>query len=523
MQKIVPQWSDLFCVLSVVRKNDKFPQVSMTFKTRKIRKRPPLKPFKTAKHFSVGFIGFLKNLPPKTKSHLAAGILVIFGAFVVIRVTGAAYSFVVGLDPKEMIFAVGSDLQKDEYGFTNILILGDGGHERDGADLMDTIIVASIDYKKNAVSLFSVPRDFYLNASKESGVVYRGKINELYRNHKNVMDSEEDRFQLFKRAVGEIVNLDLQYYIRVDFNAFVEIVDSIGGITVDVEADIYDPYYPNETDDGYRVFSIKKGIQEMDGETALKFVRSRKTTSDFDRAGRQQLVIEAVQQKALSKDILTSPGKLKDLYYAVEKNVNTDMALREMISLASVGKNIDRSHLVRKVIHDDPGQEGGFLYTPERELYNGQFVLIPFGEGYELIHKYANLIFHHREIFYDPAVIEVLNATRKSGIARNTAYQLTRFGFNVKEIDNYYDENNEKAYLENSIIEYYDYTEDKDGMVKPRYEATLVALEGFMKADKKASLKAHLVSEERGGKVYEGGHANISVILGNLYDVFLVN
>ena len=495
----------------------------MTFKTRKIRKRPPLKPFKTAKHYSVGVFGFLKNLPPRTKNYMAAGILVVFGVFVVIKVTGAAYSFVSNLNPKDLIFAVGADLERDENGYTNVLLLGDGGHVRDGADLIDTIMVASFDYEDNSVALLSIPRDLYIEADETLGVTYGGKINELYRNHKNLIENENDRFELFKRVAGEVVGLDIQYYVRVDFNAFVEVVDSLGGITVDVQEDIYDPFYPNETDDGYTLFTISKGLQEMDGETALKFVRSRKTTSDFDRAGRQQLVIEAIQQEALGKNILTSPGKLKDIYYAIQNNVNTDMTLREMISMAGVGKNMDRSKVVRKVIHDDPGQEGGFLYTPERELYNGQFVLIPFGNNLDLIHKYADLVFHHRDMFYDPARIEILNATKIPGIARNSAYQLIRFGFDVEDIDNYYDANDEKAYLDKSLIEYYDYTEETGGLVEPKYEATLVALDGFVKADEKASLKARLVSEEGHKKVYEGGLANISIILGDDYDVFLVN
>jgi len=383
--------------------------------------------------------------------------------------------------------------------------------------------VASIDYEKNSVSLFSIPRDFYVNEDDALGIIYGGKINELYRNHKNVIEDEEDRFQLFKRAVGEIVGLDVQYYVRLDFNAFVEVVESMGGITVDVQEDIYDPYYPNETDDGYTLFSVDKGLQEMDGETALKFVRSRKTTSDFDRAARQQLVLDAIQQKALSKDILTSVGKLKDLYGVVEDNVNTDMSMREMISLAGLGKHMDRSRLVRKMIHDDPGQEGGFLYTPERELYNGQFVLIPFGDDNELIHKYTDLIFHQREIYYEPAKIEILNATKIPGIARNAAYQLIRFGFDVQEIDNYYGPDDEKAYLEESRIDYYDYTEDTGGLVRPKYMTTLNALDGFVKADERASNSAYLMTEEDGKKVYEGGRYNLSIILGDDYDVFLVN
>jgi len=493
----------------------------MNFKSRKISHRRRRRPLKKTKHYVSSLIGFLKRLPPKTKNYIAASLLVLFGVFIVVKVTTATYYFVADFSPKDLLFAVGSELDKDDYNYTNILLLGDGGHERDGADLIDTIIVASIDYQKNAVSLFSIPRDLYVNATEDNGATYSGKINELYRNHKNQME-EDERYQLFKRVVGNIVDLDIQYYLRVDFNAFVEGVDSLGGITVDVQDDLYDPYYPNETDDGYTVFSIKKGVHEMDGERALKFVRSRKTTSDFDRAARQQLVLEALQQKALSKDILSSPSKLKSLYEVVQDNVNTDISIREMIALAGFAKQMDRSHLVRKMIHDDPGQEGGFLVTPDRELYNGQFVLVPFGVGYELIHKYANLVFHQREMFYEPAVIEILNATKIPGIARNAAYQLIRFGFDVQGIDNYYDENNEKAYLDESLITYHDYSEDRFGMIRPVHQSTLNALNGFVKANTLPSKDSYMNTDSKDMTYYEGGRFDISITLGNDYDVFLV-
>ncbi|MDH5596816.1 MAG: LCP family protein [Candidatus Peregrinibacteria bacterium] len=468
----------------------------------------------------MGLARFFRGLPPQTKNYIIAGILVLIGLFVVIKVTTAAYRMISGFSPKDLILAAGADLEKDKHGYTNVVLLGDGGHERDGADLIDTIMVASIDFEKNAVSLFSIPRDYYVRADGEF-VTRSGRINELYRNHKYGL-GEEGAYDLFRRAAGDVVNLDIQYYVRIDFRAFVDIVDSLGGITVDVQEEIYDPYYPNETDTGYVTFVIDEGLQEMDGETALKYVRSRKTTSDFDRAARQQLVIDAVQQKALSKDVLGSAGKLKDMYSAVSKNINTNLSTREMIALAGFAKRFDRSHLVRKLIHDDPGQEGGFLYTPEREEFNDQFVLIPFGGDLELIHKYADLVFHQREVFYDPPLINILNATPIAGVARNSAYQLIRFGFDVQEIDNYFDEDGEKKYLERSLIQYTDYIEGKDGLVEPIHQGTLSALQGFVKGAALPSGESHLVSEEHGKKTYDGGRYDITIILGEDYDVFLV-
>jgi LCP family protein required for cell wall assembly len=481
----------------------------MSFKTRQIRKRPPLRPFKKMKKASGLAYEYLSKTTPKQRSYVWGAVLVILGIFIVGKVMMTAYNFIASFDPKDVLFAFGSELEKDENGYTNIVLLGDGGHIRDGADLIDTIMVASIDYEKNAVTLLSIPRDYYL----KDNVQWPGKINELYRNHKFQHEDDEERlYELFQTVVGEITDLDIQYYLRLNFNAFVEIIDSIGGITINVKETIYDPYYPNETDDGYILFEVKKGPQEMDGEIALKFVRSRKTTSDFDRAFRQQQMLSAVREKALSLDILTKPNHLKNLYEAISTNINTNLSIREMIALAGFAKHFDRSHLISKVIHDDPGQDGGFLYTPEREFYNGLFVLVPFGDNSSLIHKYSDLIFNQREAFWDPPTIEVINATRYSGIARNTAYQFNRFGFNITGIDNYYDEEGGKKYIDKSVIFYYDWEEDKDFNVTPLYQTTLKALEGFVVAE--------AIPENRD---LSASGPDISIVLGDDYDVFLVN
>ncbi len=478
----------------------------MAFKTRQIRKKPPIKPFKKLKKVGGFVIKSAAKTTPKQRSYIMGAILVMLSIFIVGKVMVLAYNFIRGFDPKDIIFAFGSELKQDENGYTNIILLGDGGHTRDGADLIDTIMVASIDYKKNAVTLMSIPRDYYL-----TNVTWPGKINELYRNHKFEHETEDELFELFQDVTGEIANLDIHYYARINFNAFVEIVDSLGGITIEVKDSIYDPYYPNETDNGYTLFTVDKGIQDMDGERALKFVRSRKTTSDFDRAFRQQQVIEALREKALSKDILTSPKALKNIYNAVDSNTNTNLSIREIIALAGFGSHLDRNHLISKVLHDDPGQDGGFLYTPERDIYDGLFVLVPFGDDLELIHKYSDYIFNHREAFWNPPKIEVLNATKYSGIARNAAYQMNRFGFNIVNLDNYYDKAGEKKYLEKSIILYYDWEEDKNNNVTPTYQSTLKALESFVKASAMPESKGNFVPD-----------ADISIILGDDYDVYLV-
>jgi LCP family protein required for cell wall assembly len=447
------------------------------FQTRKIRQRPPLQLIKK----TIGALGriraYFAGVSAPRKSIWFGIALGLVGALVVVKATLGIFHWVQNFDPKGVVMAMGSELKTDANGYTNIVLLGDGGHVRDGADLVDTIIVASIDFKNGTVSMLSIRRDYYLTNPEYN----THKINELYRNNKKTMG--DDGYSLFAKAAGEITGLDIPYYARVDFNAFVEVVDSLGGITVDVKEPIYDPYYPNEMDDGYTVFELKAGPQEMNGETALKFTRSRKTTSDFDRALRQQQVIMALKEKAMSKDVLTSPKTLMKLYDAIRSNLNTNLSLTEMITLAGLAQKIDRSKLVTKVLHDDPTREGGFLYTPERQYTNNQFALVPDGDNLDMIHQYADLIFHHRDVFQNPAKIEVLNGTKAPGVARAEADRLKRFGFNVVNVDNLLDKSGARKTVDKSFVRYNTWDVDKDGNVLPHFKSTIEALSGFVKGE----------------------------------------
>ena len=452
--------------------------------------------------------------------YLTAGGLLVFGMMVVIKVTLGAYYFVANFSPASVLGVVGSDLKKDEHGYTNILLLGDGGYEREGAGLVDTIMVASIDFKKNAVSMLSIPRDFYVSKDINLGLDQYGKINQVYNNYSDLDESE--RFEKFKLAAGNLANLDIQYFMRVDFRGFVEIVDALGGITIDVPQAIDDLSYPNATDTGFSPFHIKAGLQELDGEKALKYARSRHTTSDFDRAARQQLILEAIRQKALSMDILTDLGALKDMYNVVQKNFTTDLNLTEMASLGAFAEGLDRSHIVLKQLNNSEIEDGGFLYDGVRALYGGASVLVPVGDDLELIHQYADLIFNHREIYYDKARIQVLNATKSSGVARELANELARFGFNVEDVSNYEDEEGERAYLNESRIEYSDWTEAKNGKNSPKFQSTLDVLRDFIQAPIVASPASQMLpvdpEDKRPEKIFEGSGINVTIILGEDYE-----
>lgn len=497
----------------------------MSFKTRTIRlaslsTSDTSKPTKVNKNFKsfAKMMNRTKGDTPKALSIFVAGLLLIFGLFVVVKVTTTAYNFVSEFTPATILNVVGTDLKKDENGYTNILLLGDGGYVREGGGLIDTIMVASIDYDKNAVSMLSVPRDYYVTKTLNLGLDRYGKINQIYNNYKDL--PEEERFEKIEEAVGQLFDMDIQYYMRIDFKGFVEVVDSLGGITVDVPNDIDDMDYPNDTDTGKAPFHIKAGIQELDGKTALKLARSRHDLSASSRETRQQLILEAIRQKALSAGVLTDLDTLSNLYTAINENFDSDLTLREMASLGDFAQSLDRSHIVAKQLSEGPLADGGLLYVPNRAVC-GAWCLLPYGNNLELIHQYADLIFNHREIYYEPAIIQVLNATKKPGVAGEVGAKLKQFGFNVEEIGNYEDEAGEKQFLAESLIEYSDWTEGKNGRIEPRFEATLTALDAFVYAKEVASDQASLMpkaeDDKSSDKIYEGGAINIKIIIGEDY------
>lgn len=177
-------------------------------------------------------------------------------------------------------------------------------------------------------------------------------------------------------------------------------MDALGGVEVDVPNAIYDREYPNENW-GYEIFSLKKGLQTLNGATALKFARSRHSTSDFDRSSRQQLLIRAIKDKALSLGVITNPAKISDLVGSVRENLSTDLTVGDLVDLGMNFKDIDNKNIVMYSINNECNGAciaGAYLYQPSMELF-GTWTIIPEGASrsrlskYDAIRRYVNTIF----------------------------------------------------------------------------------------------------------------------------------
>jgi LCP family protein required for cell wall assembly len=256
------------------------------------------------------------------------------------------------------------------------------------------------------------------------------KINSLYEMGKDKYSSEKG-IQYLITEVEKLSGVKVHYYVKIDFSGFKDIVDALDGVDLYVDETINDPYYPLDGTILYKTFFIAAGQQHMDGDTALKYARSRKTTSDFDRSKRQQKLLFAIKNKAMTKEILLDPGKITSLYNAVSAHLETNLSIRQIIELAKISQDFGEENLITRVINDDPLSCGGFLYTPDRTYFGGAAVLVPIGNDLDFIQEYIDLIFHYPEINKNSVQIQILNGTKTPGLASESKAQLRRLCFDV--------------------------------------------------------------------------------------------
>ncbi len=329
-------------------------------------------------------------------------------------------------------------VKQDKYGHTNILLLGVAGAKKEGGYLSDSIILISLQSEDNpTLSFLSFPRDLYVKSS-----IGESKINQVYANTRIVnfrqliktLDREEaskqakeKALEATKQAISDFANIDIHYGAVVSFDAFVEIIDTLGGLDVHVSQTIDDNFYPADNYK-YQRFTVQSGWNKFDGETALKYTRSRKTSSDYSRAKRQQKIIVALSKKSKELDLL-DVDKLKKIYNSLSKHVNTDMNFTDIFAIINMVLDIDYQKSQRMVLNDDPSQKGGFLYEPHKDFFDGKFVLLPRDtvEMQEFIH-FALL---KSEILQEQAQIEILYTPKTKNKALRFKVNLVRYGFSV--------------------------------------------------------------------------------------------
>ena len=390
------------------------------------------------------------------RMHLIKKILVILAAVILafVLLAGVAQGLVALkiLSFRSIINVTGGTLPVDQYGHTNVMLLGSGDASHEGVDLTDSIMIASIDAAKTkSVALFSLPRDLYFLSTEQMG---KGRINSLYRDYKYYLikrgaTKEEASQQALKelgKEVGKALGAEIHAVIKVDFVAFVQAVDELGGVDVVVPEDLVDPEYPgpNYT---YQTFSITAGPHHLDGETALKYARSRHSTSDFSRSARQQQLMKAIGDNVSSAGMLSRPGQILSLLNIIQQHTEMTITTGDILSLAKAGLDIDPHNIISQQLTSDNGlygslgSAGGLLYSPPREQFEGASILLPvsipeFPVTWRQVRLFIHFFFDVRTPYLARHSVTILNAGAKSGSARKLAGELTRFGLIVDETQN---------------------------------------------------------------------------------------
>src|SRR5690606_10881024 len=246
----------------------------------------------------------------------------------------------------------------------------------DGTRLTDTMMVASYDVENDSLHLFSVPRDLYVPVPTGGFA----KANAVYEIGE---DKNNDGAGAVRDMLEEILEIRIPYYMRIDFDGFTKVVDELGGVTVNVEKALSDPFYPGPNF-GYQLVEFSQGTYTMDGETALKYARSRQTTSDFDRARRQQQIILALRDKAMNLELLTAPTKAFEILDVFSDHFDTNLNRSEFERLMKLVVDFDSNNVVSKVFDDSPA---GLLYGTR---VDNIYVLKPVNDDYTKLADFVN-------------------------------------------------------------------------------------------------------------------------------------
>jgi LCP family protein required for cell wall assembly len=390
---------------------------------------------------------------------LLLGIVLFFILFTVSLALPRVFSF--HFDSKNILALFSNTISttwsqdEDETGDIDILILGRWGRENDAPDLTDSIIVLHYNKSANAFVTVSIPRDLLV----QSKLLGRVKINEVYPGSKKTLWTEWGMNHLME-IVSQITGKDIRLYSMIDFNGFRKLIDAVGWVEIDVPERLYDPEYPTKNW-GYTIVDIPPGLQHFDGDKALKYSRSRHTTSDFDRSRRQQLVIQALREKMTSLEVLSSPRKIENIYSLLSDSVESNLSLKDIYWILKIASKISKNDIYTYALDVSCFDAirlchpGGLIYSPGRELFWGLSVLLPKKASPTIIHTYDTIRLFLAIITQYPTIskspgIAVVNASGKTNLALSVALKLKSIGIPIDETQI----KNQKEKIEKTFIRY---------------------------------------------------------------------
>lgn len=324
-------------------------------------------------------------------------------------------------------------------GRINILLLGRANTHKSGKDLTDTIMVASINTTNYTIGLFSIPRDLLVQT--DHGYV---KINSIYQT--GLRDNVGAEY--ITNTVQDIIGQTIHYYVVMDFEGFIKIIDTLEGINVDVPNHIKDERYPGPGY-SYETFEVYPGLQKFNGETALKYARTRHDAEgDFGRAKRQQQIMQSAKNKAFSLGTIVNPMRIAEIFDVLGDHIHTNISPNEIEPFIALIKKLDTQNITTVVI--DAWQPGSLLMSTRQYGSGGGISgLTPRTGNYKEIRERAELIFdlqkiaqREKDIQGEEPTITLINTTSDTDLPERVSGLLKKIGF--QNITIFFDPKNKK-------------------------------------------------------------------------------
>ncbi|MDZ4765767.1 MAG: LCP family protein [Chloroflexota bacterium] len=310
-------------------------------------------------------------------------------------------------------------LDEGDYDITNYLLLGSDTFNTRNIGRTDVIVILSINRTAGTVAMLSLPRDLYVYIPDDR--IYR--INTAFA-YGVQSEHPDGGIGALRDTIRYNLGIEIDHYARVDFTRFRQIVDDLGGVNIAVDCIIEDwrliePTLDPSVEENWAQFRLGVGVHEMDGDLALWYARSRRTTSDFDRGRRHQQLLRALWRRIQSLNLVQ---QVADVYPQLLEIVETDIGIDEMLSLVPLAASLD------------PQRIASYTLRPNVEVYSWSSP-----EGSSVLAINWEALRARLEQFYTPPTalqtreqrptVEIINATGYSDLAQVAAERLAWDGF----------------------------------------------------------------------------------------------
>lgn len=380
-------------------------------------KRPHHKKRHLARNITIAFICLLV---------IGGGVVYKWGDELISRLTGGKsglWDAIVSVVSDEVPFA------EDQNGHTNVLIFGTEGYNmngdtahgtHDGAQLTDSIMVASLDQKTKDVALLSLPRD--LKVPMACSV---GKINEVFWCNNQDGTNEQAGAEALMKQVGDVLGIKFQYYAHINWASLIDIIDTIGGITVTLDENIADYDYTGAV--------AQAGVPiQVNGEQALGLARARHGTQggDFTRGNTQQKIVEAIISKVMQNGI--GAGEALNILNILGDNFRSNFSTDNIKAGVRVLTDFNVANIRQVPLVD---YETNTFYMTTDTINNVSYVIPSAGvNNYTKIQEYVAEMFSSNPTAREHARIAIYNASGQYGVAGAERSRLQDDGYNVVSI-----------------------------------------------------------------------------------------